>query len=396
MGLGLSGNGSGGGPTGTASNGRPFWVGLILLSPFRFAYNVVIYVFAYVAYYLPFIPVTLRPIQLPRFPSNPFTTLLRYPPTPRQVVYSSSNPAQRFIRAFTERYGRIDRDSTDPESTEGAGLSPSSDAQSPIPTRTLPSFLSLSYNGALDQARRNTKPLLVYIHHPESEESDAFARDILCDAEVQAVVAERCLIWGGDVTEREGYQGAIEPTLAHQRASKARADGARRLREQQEAALRESERVDREKAREKEEAKKRDAEHRRRLEEEERERMEQVKREKEEAVRKEEAARRKKEEEKKRWEEKVEPKDGKGVAKVVVRLPSGGRVERRFEETDSVEILYSYVSTLDLSPIPPTARWQLATTFPRKVLDDQEKTVKEVGLAPNGVVMVEEVDDEDE
>ncbi|KAJ3075531.1 hypothetical protein HDU98_007777 [Podochytrium sp. JEL0797] len=82
------------------------------------------------------------------------------------------------------------------------------------------------------------------------------------------------------------------------------------------------------------------------------------------------------------------------VAKIGIRLPSGERVTRRFLATASIQDIYDFIETLNLTPIELDSDFEVINTYPRRVLTNKSETVKEAGLFPNASVMVEEMDKE--
>ena len=254
----------------------------------------------------------------------------------------------------------------------------------------------------------------------------------ICRDEVVAWVLDReCLTWAGSVLDYEAYQASFalraeafpflalilykqgKMQLVHRvqgctdykqvieeldaainehgqdmaiaRADRKEMDLARRIREEQDQAYQESLRIDREKQRQRE----------RELEEEQRKRDLERQREldKERRVHR-------KEETRKRLLETLptEPTleqanaQAKKLCKVAFRLPNGTRVDRKFWEEDVVEALYHFVGTHDLHI--EGEEFVLCTNFPRrKIGRSNEVTLKEVGLSPAGMVVVEEVID---
>ena len=86
-----------------------------------------------------------------------------------------------------------------------------------------------------------------------------------------------------------------------------------------------------------------------------------------------------------------EPAEGtEGSCKIVFRLPvSGERITRRFMLEDKVEILYDYISTLDLQRESASSQLVLFQSMPRKEFRSKEKSLKEEGLA-NAMLQIKE------
>jgi FAS-associated factor 2 len=174
----------------------------------------------------------------------------------------------------------------------------------------------------------------------------------------------------------------VESVLNRQRLERRQREQERDLRNQQDAAYQASLARDREKTRQAEE--RRQEEERKREQE-----LTEVRREQERlqrmADRREECRRRL----------KPEPDlttDGT-VVTLAVRLPDGRRVDRRFLASDSVAVLYDFIGQFDLGP--ECERFVCCLSFPRRPLNDHQLTLGQVGLAPRGVVVVEEVYSED-
>jgi len=106
--------------------------------------------------------------------------------------------------------------------------------------------------------------------------------------------------------------------------------------------------------------------------------LKEEKEEKEKRLRKEEAKRQK--------IEKIgpEPENGNNIAQISFRLPDGQKCERRFYATQTVEILYDFIETLDLSS------FEIVINFPLVVLNNKSQTLEEAGLFPKSVVHIRE------
>jgi hypothetical protein len=82
---------------------------------------------------------------------------------------------------------------------------------------------------------------------------------------------------------------------------------------------------------------------------------------------------------------------GYGTARIQVRLPSGP-ITSSFSAEDPrnftfilmvVKVVYDFVASKYSEP------FKLVQTFPRKVLEDQTVTLKELGLVPSGSLIVQ-------
>ncbi|KAJ3217870.1 hypothetical protein HDU67_007156 [Dinochytrium kinnereticum] len=71
-------------------------------------------------------------------------------------------------------------------------------------------------------------------------------------------------------------------------------------------------------------------------------------------------------------------------ARIQFRLPSGGTVVHTFPSTDTLGSVYDFISTHVGSQ-----GFKLLQTFPRKVLEDRDKTLKELNLTPSAALVVQ-------
>ena len=72
----------------------------------------------------------------------------------------------------------------------------------------------------------------------------------------------------------------------------------------------------------------------------------------------------------------AEPSDGPDVISVTFRTVDSSRVTRRFNKTDSVELLYDFCRTLESSP----ATFMLATPYPRRTLTNMQQELGELNI----------------
>lgn len=74
--------------------------------------------------------------------------------------------------------------------------------------KTLPDFFLGGYDAALKLAQREARVLCVILTSEEHDDVPAFRRDVLTDPEfVRTLTDNHIIAWGGDVRERDGYQG---------------------------------------------------------------------------------------------------------------------------------------------------------------------------------------------
>jgi len=261
-------------------------------------------------------------------------------------------------------------------------------------------FHSGSYSNALDDAKRELRFLLVYLHSPSHQNSNDFCQTTLASPLFRDfVVNMNVLIWGCSVESPEGYRVSqalrescypflalivlrqnkmmvvgrveglmdVEPLcdrlqvvirdneayIVAANAERAERSMNAEIRQEQDAAFQETLRMDQERERlklEAEEAKKRAEEEERMQIQQEIERKEEIRRQKIELA----------------TEIPEEPSatDSESV-RILIKLPEGQRLERRFFKHQSLKYLYYYVFCHPDSP----DEFDITTNFPRKVLD---------------------------
>lgn len=69
-----------------------------------------------------------------------------------------------------------------------------------------------------------------------------------------------------------------------------------------------------------------------------------------------------------------EEPSGADVANIAVRLPHGARIQRKFVKSAKVQMLYDYVDAFGNLEI---AKYELCTSFPKKLLDRRNITIGE-------------------
>lgn len=291
-----------------------------------------------------------------------------------------------------------------------------------------PTFYPGTYSQVLNEAKKELKFLLVYLHCKDHQDTNKFCRQTLCNPEVIEFINSNCLMWACSVDSLEGYrvsqalrentypflalvvqrefrmtvvgriEGFVEPECLLQRLRTiisdneaflvaARADREERsfnqaLRQEQDVAYLESLRADQEK----DEKKRRE-----RLLEEERLR---------EIRELELAEERKKEEMTKKKQDAIkqvppEPaSDEIGICRILIRLPQGQKLERRFHRTiHTLKDLYYFILSHPDSPY----QFEMATSFPKRTLPWQPgmdiiPTLAEVGLGASEALLVLDLD----
>lgn len=331
---------------------------------------------------------------------NTITSILQltfrlFQPDPRRYVTDPVADVLSFIRLYEENYG-YDH----------------------------PVFYQGTYSQALNDAKQELRFLLVYLHCEEHQDTAKFCRHTLPHREVISYVNSNMLFWACSVTTSEGYrvsqalrengypflavivlhdgrmtvvgrlEGPVEPdeliarlqtivadnevALIAARAERVELNFNQTLRQQQDQAYLESLRADQEKER-------------RRCEERERregEARQQREKELEEQYHKEEIQRQKIEYQKRIPDEP--PSDHPEAVHIVIKLPNGMRLERRFLQSHSLEAVFYYVFCHPASP----NTFEIATNFPKRVLNcapregSHIQTLEEAGLRCREVLFV--------
>uniref|UniRef100_A0A1B0CVU1 UBX domain-containing protein n=2 Tax=Lutzomyia longipalpis TaxID=7200 RepID=A0A1B0CVU1_LUTLO len=291
-----------------------------------------------------------------------------------------------------------------------------------------PVFYHGTYAQALNDAKRELKFLLVYLHSEGKSEAESFCRNALSDTQVVTYINRNMIFWACDIASPEGYRvshsinarqypilvvvgmrwnkmiimGRMEGDCSAEELlrrlqtvvtdnevymSQARAERLERsltqsLRKQQDEAYEQSLKADQEKERRKQE-------------------------EKEEQLRQQQAIEAEKQAEVERKNNiarlKIDmasevpsepPADASGTTSVVFKLPSGARIERRFYRQDSIRDVYKFIFCHPASP----DRFEITTNFPKRVLYSEAKetdgsaTISDVGLQNREVLFVNDLD----
>ncbi|KAK7068484.1 FAS-associated factor 2 [Halocaridina rubra] len=292
-----------------------------------------------------------------------------------------------------------------------------------------PAFFQGSYSQALSHAKVELKFLLVYLHCADHQDTPEFCRKTLSDASLVEYINSTMVFWGCSVTTAEGYRvsqalrenaypflalivlrdgrmtvvGRLEgPSLPEKlkpqlqnlvrdneahlvvaRAERQERELTAALRLQQDEDYQESLRADQEKERkrqlEREEVERKELEEKQKFEEQQRQK-DNIRRLKVELV------------------DRIpqEPDEGsEGVVHIVVKLPQGTRLERRFLNSHSLSSLYYYIFCHPDSP----DRFQVTTNFPRQVVpcepteaNPEPPTFKEFNLPPRSMLFVSDLD----
>jgi len=322
-------------------------------------------------------------------------------PGPNRQSGDGRTDVAEFVREYNERYGS-----------------------------SHPPFNRGGYYQVLEEAKRDLKFLLVYLHSEDHQDTDHFCRNVLSsDAVTGELETNNIILWGCSVRKTEGYkvsqalretsypflamivlrqhrmvvvsrkEGLVEPDVMVEWIRKtvteyeafivaARTDRDERnfdreLRNQQEAEFAESLRRDQEREqreREREEVERREEEERERLRREELERKDQIVRMKVELAN----------------EIPDEPDVSHPEAvRVLLKLPDGQRLERRFLLTHSLKHIYYYVFCHPESP----DQFEIGTNYPRRTLPCKPSpenpcppSLKEVGFGKSEMLFVSDLD----
>ncbi|KAI1300187.1 FAS-associated factor 2-B [Halotydeus destructor] len=307
-----------------------------------------------------------------------FTWSIVWPERRRQIDNPASD-VSNFIAKFKEKYGT-----------------------------NHPAFFQGTYNQALLEAKKNLTFLVVYLHSEHNQDTDEFCSDVLTHPEVVSYIQRNnILFWGCPISAAEGYRVSValkgftypflgliglkenhrmvlvrkfegsttverllsqlqqgidenEAAFVVARLDKQERDMNQLIRTEQDEAYQESLKADQEKERKrKEEQEKKDVEDRAR-----REKEEQELKKRDDLIRM-----------------KIELADripaepdssASNTIRVLVKLPNGVRLERRFLRTSSIKYLIYYVFCHDQSPVS----FQVTTNFPRKELPCKPPTVE--------------------
>jgi len=319
-------------------------------------------------------------------------------PDPRRYVTDPIGDVTSFIQRFEEEYGF-----------------------------THPTFIRDTYSQALNTAKKDLQFLLVYLHGDDHQDTRHFCRSTLCNEAVVAFIEAHSLFWACNTASPEGYrvsqalrentypylalivlrdnrmtvvskiEGDIggdeliarltrvidenESSLISERAEREERSFNQTLRAEQDVAYEESLRADQEKARKKREEQ----------EAIERAEQEEIDRTLEETRRLEEIVQRKI---RLRNEIPEEPMaDDSDSIRILLKLPSGIRLERRFLKTHSIQNLYNYIFVHEAAPDD----FKVVANYPRREIPCQpadtepageQATFESIGLGKSEMLFV--------
>uniref|UniRef100_I3M6F8 FAS-associated factor 2 n=1 Tax=Ictidomys tridecemlineatus TaxID=43179 RepID=I3M6F8_ICTTR len=340
------------------------WGYYLIMLPFRFTYYTILDIFRF----------ALRFIR----------------PDPRSRVTDPVGDIVSFMHSFEEKYGRAH-----------------------------PVFYQGTYSQALNDAKRELRFLLVYLHGDDHQDSDEFCRVDLFYPQVLPLMSWMFLSVSQALRENTypflamimlkdrrmtvvgRLEGLIQPDdlinqltfimdanqtyLVSERLEREERNQTQVLRQQQDEAYLASLRADQEKER-----KKREERERKRLKEEEVQQQKLA----------EERRRQNLQEEKERKLECLPPEpspDDPESVKIIFKLPNDSRVERRFHFSQSLTVIHDFLFSLKESP----EKFQIEANFPRRVLPcvpseewPTPPTLQEAGLSHTEVLFVQDLTDE--
>jgi len=298
----------------------------------------------------------------------------------------------------------------------------------------LPNFVEGTYREACRLARNQSRSLFVYIHCQQHEDTKKFIQDSLCNEAVRDYLNANFVCWAGSVTQTDTYKLCTRlrvesyPCIAvvnpHREASRIpmplheglfppeqMLNWLHEVKQKYESEVAEARRRNMEVKQNSQLREIQDMEYVQALEAD-RKREEEERRKKElEAVAKMEEKRREAELEKKRKEEEEaeekrkamklkerenlmanEPNAGQGVILVVIRLPDGQQIKRRFTEEEKFETLFKIIQTYDLMTPhgDEIEHWSLRTRYPRKKWEDANMTLKDARMGRQAMFFVQE------
>ena len=298
-------------------------------------------------------------------------------------------------------------------------------------------WLEADFGAATRHASLEARFLAVYLHSPDHADTPRFCRDVLRAANVRRFLGEHCVCWAGSVARPEPFgvghklracafpfvallgctgstsaphltvvervegadacdpraltarlhaaAAANAPLLRRWQQQRQSREADEQLRAEQDQAYREQVDADRERVRGAERAR---AEAAAAAEEARAAAEEQEALALSASLDREQALQRKRE----RLAE--EPAAGPGVAQLMVKLPSGKRLERRFRQADSLRAVRDWVDVQAADQALGFARYALGTSYPRRTYGDAdaELTLDEAGLCPRAALLLTDLD----
>jgi len=309
-----------------------------------------------------------------------------------------------------------------------------------------PNFFSGTFRQGILEARKKQTGLVIFLHSEYSIGSDTFCRNVLSDERVIEFVNRDYIVWGTSFDTREAFEvgrflrirmqphvSVVLPTGPDEMRQIGVAEGAitidqfvsmltscmskieenrievlavaemrdfdRQIREEQDRDYLESLRKDAERETEEKAIREKIL-----LEEEKIRRKEERNKEKESCF---EVVKRGRLDGAEKWKQKMAKLEAVSLpnssAKICLKLPNGVRLEQSFDHQEPLQSLYDWAECCEeiYSEITPKLnisiprKFTLSLPSPCKVLDQMTATFEELGLVPNSVVLLTEVDDSD-
>lgn len=280
---------------------------------------------------------------------------------------------------------------------------------------------------ARSRQRDNRKVLVVYLHSSLAESFEFATKNILCQESIVSVINEQFQFWAGDI-ECSGPSQLLRAlpvratpmliAIVSMNATELKVVGAcagsgfstegimgvlAKAHEAQDGLIAQDEqfRINRS-LREDQDREYQDALERDRMMSEKRAEQDRALAEKAAALEAEQQSKhRRKEEAAERIKNLPEPTT---PTTIVVRLPDGVRIERKFDSSDTVEVLYDWVLSCgvlhahacEVAKTIHAERFTLSTSFPSRRLDNMQATLEAVELVPNAVLAFTRVGDDSE
>lgn len=66
-----------------------------------------------------------------------------------------------------------------------------------------------TYVKARDEAKKQIRFLLIYLHDESNEETERFCREALCHPASIEFIDRRAMLWGCSIARPEGYKGEV-------------------------------------------------------------------------------------------------------------------------------------------------------------------------------------------
>jgi len=317
------------------------------------------------------------------------------------------------------------------------------------PQLQFPVLYEGSFVQALQEARRDAKLLVVYLHSENGRFTQNFCNQVLSNDFIRMMLDENFLVWGGDITRMESHRVAqmiharqypcfcvllpasvdeirvigalngdiqVDPTVALlttclEEMEMHRSEiVARREQHVEDRSLRQEQDVEYQQALEMDKKREEDAKAARIAEEEqqkvEADRLgeearvaEKAQQEAEDEAAQVEKQRVESEAKRKRKASELEMPGPEAKARICIKLPTGQRTERKFAADATLADVYKWADCLPFLPenqdkgLVVPERFMLKTSFPSRELTEMDRTILELELA-GAMVLLAEIEDD--